>query len=295
MKKLSLLLLFFLIYQSVSAQDKIYKKDGNIIDAKVLVVGVEEIKYQLNNTKSGKNSFVKKIDLLKIEYQDGRKEVYEYEGNDPELYAPQKTLAVKVNFFSPMLGYTAVNFEKIIKSGRSIEFSVGLIGLGIKQEINSSSRNNIRSTIYLEQSGIYGAIGYKFIKAPKKIKYGAKPTHLLQGLYLKPQIMYGSFKANRGYFNTVGIIHERKYEKKTTVFGGLLINIGKQWVFDDFIMIDLYGGAGYDINNQKKANGNNSFNTDDAGFHYGVLSTGHLGASGIGITGGLKVGIMIGK
>lgn len=287
--------LFCLIWINVNAQDKIYKKNGALTEAKVLVVGVEEIKYQLNNTKAGKNNFVKKVDLLKIEYQDGRKETYKYEGNDPELYAPQKTLAVKFNYFAPLFGYSVVNFEKKIKYGRSIEFSVGLIGLGIKQELHTLYGSYATSTIYLEQSGTYGAIGYKFIKAPKKLKYVARQTHFFQGLYLKPQFIYGSYKANRGYTETAGSLNTEYYEKKTTVFGSLLINAGKQWVYDDFIMLDLYGGVGYVINNQRKVNGNNSFNTDGAGFHYGALSTGHLGVNGIGITGGIKIGVMIGK
>ena len=285
------LLLFCSIWQNVSAQDKIYKKGGEIIEAKVIEVSANEIKYHLHLVKNGPIYILNKLDITKIEYEDGRKEVYEYEGNDPELFAPQKTSAIKINFLSPVFGYLGLNYEKNIRQGRSMEFSLGLIGVGFKQVLNDGYSSN--ETIYSDQVGAFISAGYKFIKVSDKNRNSANQNNLLQGWYLKPQIMFGSYKANEVYTNYTD--YTSYYEKKTTIFGGLLINVGKQWVFNDFVLLDLFGGVGYDINNRSSVNGNNYGYYGNPGFHYGVLSTGSDGVSGLGLTGGLKVGILIGR
>lgn len=105
--------------------------------------------------------------------------------------------------------------------------------------------------------------------------------------------MFGAYRANESFYDDIS--WKTYYEKKTTIFGGLLINLGKQWVFDNFILLDLYGGVGYDINNRASVNGNNYSYYSNPGFHYGVLSTGSYGVSGLGLAGGLKLGIMIGR
>jgi len=294
MKKLTYLglILFCSIWQNVTAQDKIYKTNGEIIEVKVTEVGTNEIKYHLYQAKDGPIYILHKLDISKIEYEDGRKEVYEVGSDESEFNDLQKTSAIKINFLSPVLGYMAFNYEKSIKQGRSVELSLGLIGLGFKQVVDYGYSSN--ENIYLDQAGAFISAGYKFIKVSDKIKNGTKQNNLLQGWYLKPQIIFGSYRANESYYNYTD--YTNYYQKKTTIFGGLLINLGKQWVFNNFILLDLYGGVGYDINNRASVNGNNySYYNNNPGFHYGVLSTGLDGISGLGITGGLKVGIFIGR
>jgi hypothetical protein len=293
MKRISYLglLLFCSIWQNVSAQDKIYKTNGEIIEVKVTEVGTNEIKYHLYQAKNGPIYILQKLDISKIEYEDGRKEVYEIESDESELNGIQKTSAIKINFLSPVFGYIGFNYEKSIRKGRSMEFSLGLIGLGFKQVLDYGYSSN--KTIYSDQLGAFVSAGYKFIKVSDKIRNVTNQSNLFQGWYLKPQVIFGSYKANEVYYNYTD--YTNYYEKKTTIFGGLLINVGKQWVFSDFILLDLYGGVGYDINNRSSVNGNNYGYYGNPSFHYGVLSTGTDGVSGLGLTGGLKVGILIGR
>ena len=61
---------------SLQAQDKIYKKDGQIISAKVTEVGVDEIKYLLHEEITGPVYVIEKILLIKIVFANGRVETY---------------------------------------------------------------------------------------------------------------------------------------------------------------------------------------------------------------------------
>lgn len=293
MKKLTYLsiILFLFICKNGVAQDKIYKKGGEIIAAKILEVSTSEIKYHLYKVINGPIYILNKLDIVKVEYEDGRKEVYELESDESELYALEKTSAIKINFLSPVFGYLGLNYEKNIQQGRSVEFSLGLIGLGFKQILDYGYNSN--DIVYSDQAGAFLSAGYKFIKVTDKIRNGKNRSNMLQGWYLKPQIMFGSYRANESFYNYTN--YTDYYEKKTTIFGGLLINLGKQWVFNNFILFDLYGGVGYDINNRASVNGNNYSYYSNPGYHYGVLSTGVDGVSGLGLTGGLKVGMMIGR
>jgi len=56
----------------------------------------------------------------------------------------------------------------------------------------------------------------------------------------------------------------------------ILLKLGKQWVFDDSFLVDIYGGVGY------------GFGGDD----YDVLSYGFIVASEVPVafTGGIRIG-----
>ena len=296
MKKLIYLGFVFLFVSvlNTKAQDKIYKKGGEVIEAKIVEIGVDEIKYRLFNVADGPVYTIEKDRIIKVVYDNGRVETYLSNFKDEELYADQKKMAVKINFLSPLLGFTALSFEKSIKPGRSYEATLGIIGLGKRQKVDvfSSSSN----PIYREQAGAYVSAGYKFIKLPDFTSRGAKFSHVMQGTYIKPEVMFGVFGSNR-YFSTSSRTGYRSgYEKKTTVFGGAIINLGKQWIFSDVFLVDVYAGVGYDINNDKSTvvnTGTETVNYEYNGYHYGMIST--ADGSGLGLTSGIRIGILIGK
>lgn len=62
---------------AVSAQDKIYKKGGEVIEAKVIEVGSNEIKYRIFTDQSGPLYTLQKQQLIKIVYENGRLENYD--------------------------------------------------------------------------------------------------------------------------------------------------------------------------------------------------------------------------
>ena len=95
MKKLiNLCVLFlFLGLSGAIAQDKIYKKGGEVLEVKITEIGVDEIKYKLFNDKDGPSYTVEKDRILRIVYQNGRIETFTSSFNDVELYTDQKKQA----------------------------------------------------------------------------------------------------------------------------------------------------------------------------------------------------------
>ncbi len=66
-----------LLSGGVYAQDKIHKRDGEVIDAKVKNVGTKTITYTRFDNQSGPEYTILKHDVLKIKYQAGDEENFE--------------------------------------------------------------------------------------------------------------------------------------------------------------------------------------------------------------------------
>ncbi|MCD6011271.1 MAG: hypothetical protein K0Q79_1133 [Flavipsychrobacter sp.] len=65
---------------SAYAQDKIHKRDGEVIDAKVKNVGTKTITYSRFDNQSGPEYTILKHDVLKIKYEGGSEEAFESMG-----------------------------------------------------------------------------------------------------------------------------------------------------------------------------------------------------------------------
>ncbi|HEY0054399.1 MAG TPA: hypothetical protein VGB63_03495 [Pedobacter sp.] len=286
--KLNLYLLTILTFLSVQAfsQDKIYKKNGEVVEAKIVEVLEGEIKYKLFFDQNGPLYTVDKDRLTKIIYQTGREEAFTGSLRDAALYADQSRKAIKLNFLSPLAGYTQLSYEQNVKPGRSYELTLGIIGLGKRQKVDSYETNTDGSAdFYRNAGGAFLGAGYKFIKLPNFVRNGDKYSHILQGLYAKPEIMLGAYSQNKSprYLNS-----SRNTEKETVAFGAVIINLGKQWVLGDAFILDFYGGLGYALDNQS---------TDElfdnyGGNHFGIIAAGD---SGLGFSGGFKIGMLLDK
>lgn len=290
MKKLYIILLSVCFCGTALAQDKIYKKGGEIIEVKVTEIGTDEIKYKIFNDQNGPVYSLDKDRILKIIYENGRSESYQSNLKDPELYADQSKNAIKVNFLAPLLGYTQLNFEHNLQPGRGYELSLGIIGLGKRQDLDSYyDANSQTSTItYREARGLFLGGGYKFSKLPDFVNKGAKYTHVLQGTYVKPEVLLGVYGENI-LTNMPG--NTPSEGRETRFFGGLLVNLGKQWVLGDALLIDLYAGLGYALDNRSNdQNDQEYYYTNFIGNHFAVITGAE---SGLGFTGGLKIGILL--
>lgn len=292
MKNLCFILIAVCFGTTVLAQDKLYKKGGEIIEVKVIEVGTDEVKYRVFSNQTGPIYSLDKDRIIKIIYQNGQVETYQSNLKDPQLYADQAKNAVKVNFLAPLLGYTQLNFEHNLRPGRGYELSLGIIGLGKRQDIGSffDATTQINTTTYRKATGVFLGGGYKFIKLPDFVNKGAKYSHVLQGTYVKPELSVGVYGQNV-YTNASGGGIRPQANRETIAFSGLLVNLGKQWVLGELLLIDLYGGLGYAIDNRSRDQNNSEFYYNDyIGNHY-ALTTG--ADSGLGFTGGFKVGILI--
>lgn len=286
-KNIYLILVITLFSVRVFAQDKIYKNNGELVEAKVIEIGESEIKYKLFADPEGPTYSVDKDRLKKIVYKNGREETFQSSLRDAELYADQSKRALKINFLAPLAGYTQINYEQNIKPGRSFELSLGIIGLGKRQRVDEYSYSNGIGTnreYFRKAAGAFLGGGYKFIKVPNFVRNGDKYSHVLQGIYAKPEMILGLYGQNK-YGNSTT---QQADEKETVAFGAFIINVGKQWVLGDAFLLDLYGGIGYAIDNQN----NNDFFNSYGGNHFGLFVAGE---SGIGFTGGFKIGLLLNK
>lgn len=77
------------------AQDKIYKTDSTVVEAKVMEISDAEIKYKKFSNQNGPSYIIKIKDVWKIVYQNGDKEVYNQLRTKQEV-APQPIAPAQV-------------------------------------------------------------------------------------------------------------------------------------------------------------------------------------------------------
>ncbi|HLF47278.1 MAG TPA: hypothetical protein VI548_12695 [Chitinophagaceae bacterium] len=289
MKKviLSILLLFFVFHTSFS-QDKIYRKNGKVVEAKIVEIGTDEIKYKEFNNPDGPVYILETDRISKIVYAGGKTEKFIMHIKDPEKYQGQLTKAVKLDFLGPLIGYSQFSFEKSKGVGKGYEVSLGIIGLGKTWSIHYY--DNAFREMKKKQSGFFVSTGYKFGKLPDFLLFGkTRFTHIMQGTYIKPLVYLGNYSENRiaRKGNNTFVV-----ERQNVTFGALQIEGGKQWVFGEKFLLDIYHGLGYGFDNKKDVDEYFGFNTDNTtAYNY---ANARLGRSpGLSYTFAIKLGLLI--
>ena len=263
--QINLLLAVLLVGITAHAQDYITYINGDVKEVKVIEIGVDEIKYK-NWPASIEDPVigVEKIKVKQIRLESGQ--VYEFGGDaftDKMLYTNQNKNAFKVNFLSPLAGTFYLGYERSIKPGQSFEGEIGIVGLGVDvAEVNPR--------------GVVVRAGYKFIKTPDFHVKGMRYSHLMKGLYVKPELIFSTYSFDNYYYDFVDQIDDIK--RTSTTGGAVLVNLGYQTVFSDVFLIDFYTGLGYGFTN------NVDFNA--FGFYGGVSEF------PVAFTGGLKIGFL---
>ena len=286
MKKIILSLLVILFTTQLFAQDKIYKLKGPVINAKVIEIGTDEIKYKLFDNPDGPIYVVDKSTLNRIEFADGRVEKYKLSYKDPENYEGQLTKAIKINFLAPLLGYTQLSFEKSISPLKSYELGLGIIGAGKNDQVGEYYFNGQYQPYKRNAFGGFVEAGYKFNKLPNFFNKGVRMSHIMQGSYVKPTATLGYYTDNAVNYKTGNPV----LEKRSNVFGAIILNFGHQWVFGDKFLVDLYYGFGYAFDNAK--GDNSDYYSSNLYNHFVIQKTGG-GTANLGLSGGLKVGLLI--
>jgi len=228
--KSTITLLLVVASIAIMAQDKIIKKSGSIIECSVSEVGSDEIKYFYQDNPKIVFGIDKAL-IERIEFATG--EIMKIESNtfnNPEYYANQGTHAVKISFLSQLNSSTEFTYEQSLKPGKSWEASLGIIGLGFDLQDK-------------KPEGAYGKFAFKFIKSPDFYTHQMHYSHILKGAYFAPEIAFRYVHYEDydywWYSNT-----DSKKTKEDYAFA-LTLKFGKQWVFDDSFLVDLYFGIGY--------------------------------------------------
>lgn len=117
MKSYFISAVLFLACITAFAQDMIVRRDGSIIQSKVLEIGTSEVKYKKWSNPDGPSYSIAKSDILAINYQNGGKDKFEDEGSP--------TTQEKSSSQGPILVERAIadnNSELISKYNKSLKF-----------------------------------------------------------------------------------------------------------------------------------------------------------------------------
>jgi len=270
-----------LLVTALKAQDKIYRKNGQVLKVKILEISSSEIKYRIFNEPDGPIYVLEKDRIKKIQYENGRVETPMLDIKDPEQYEDQLKKAIKVNFLSPLSGYLQFGYEKSTGVGKSYELTMAIIGAGKNQTLDFYSYP-YPQTEKRNQFGIAVGAGYKFNKLPDFLFGRTRFTHIMQGAYAKPILYLGNYSENV----LVNKVNQQVVERQNVTFGALQIELGKQWVFGDKFLLDLYWGFGIGADNKKE-----DYSYNEEAYNYVIQ---RLGTSpGFALNGGLKIGFLI--
>jgi hypothetical protein len=258
MKKIIMsLVLLLIIATTTKAQDKIYLKGKTgYVKAKVIEVGLDEIKYKEYANEEGVTYTVEKDDIEKIEYQNGKKETFFNPMATSIKYDDMKKNILKFNVFKPLSGSSYFSLEHAVKMGQSYEAHIVGVGLGTKQVAYNDPRSGNGlpggTDYYAKQKGVVLGFSYKAIFLPDFVQRGVKYRHLLQGSFVRPTVYIGNYSANK--YKKVyqpNAQHTIGFDRKNYSMAGFMIELGKQWIFSNQISLELYVGIGYGTDNKK--------------------------------------------
>lgn len=234
---LVILLSFSLI---INAQDQIILKTKKVIQCKIVEVGVTDIKYKLVEKRQDLTFSIEKYKVKKIIFSDG--EVMDVSTNEfynKDNYSDDKPNAIKANFLSPLFGSFQMSFEHSIKPGMSLEGNFGIIGLGTDlSDVNPA--------------GACIGFGIKFIASPDFYMERMRYAHILNGIYINPNIQFSVFSLDKVVYLSQPLPNGENYQKVRVgqSGGALLISVGRQWVFSNVFVVDFNTGFGYGFTNQ---------------------------------------------
>jgi hypothetical protein len=293
MKKVFVLIALFCCFSiCIKAQDKIYRNNGKVIEAKIIEVGASEVKYREFNNPDGPIYVLETDRIRKIIYENGKVETFKDNSNDPERYAGQRNKAVKLNFFSPLYGYFEAGYEKSLGYGKGYELSLGIIGAGKSARLDYYYGQ--LGEVKRGQFGFFASGGYKFGKLPDFIIFGkSRASHLMQGTYVKPIIYLGHYKENLIFSKGNNLF---EVGNQNVTFGALQIEVGRQWVLGDKMLLDIYQGLGYGFDNKKSNPQYSNITSTDyydnlTAFNYANARLGKSPA--LSYTIGLKIGLLL--
>jgi hypothetical protein len=149
---------------------------------------------------------------------------------------------IKANFFSPVVSTASFFYERVVDKNISLQFGLAYTGYTEKEFDAKTSVNG-------------------FYVTPEFRYYASKGAP--RGFFIAPYLRYMNFnlKASGKSFSSNGVSIESR--ATLTSFGGGAI-VGGQWLFNDRVSFEIFGGPNYSINNIKVKQGKESdFGTEE--------------------------------
>lgn len=271
---LCLLIISGISRAQTSTNDTIVMVNGEVLVCGIREISENEIKYVLPEHRSDLFFVIDTDKVEKIIFADGKVQLFEKKWQEQEsiaensmhLFEIQRRNALKLDFLS-LIGKTmALTYERSLSPGRSLEFSIGAVGIGFAENDDKAS-------------GILFRGGYKLARNPDFFLRGMRYAHILKGPYLKMELDLASYRVE-GYKEWMDWNSEK--EMYTINKWAILVVLGNQWVFSDSFVVDLYSGIGV---------GKNNLNDLDSTYPYGFMTTGD--EFPLAMSFGLRLGFLI--
>lgn len=218
--------------------------------------------------KTGTVMEIAKNQVKKIIYENGSSLtiVYNLFEVSKDLLIKDKSRAIKIDLFAPLLNHYTIGYEQKIKLGMNLEIKGGYIGEGVNKTLDKTQ-------------GFLVKVGLRYLKNSNTIRKGLKYIHPMKGTYVKPEIMASRYTSI-----------EEGHKINFTNFAGS-INFGKQYIIGNVVCIDFHGGVGggYQMNS-RGASSSNQLKGDDFSYCYSHMFFGKK--LPLILTGGFMVGII---
>jgi len=152
LKQFILVILGIILCTALQAQDKIHFLDGRIQKAKVIEIGLKEIRYKKFSNLNGPNYVVLKTDLKKIEYENGSEDIFSSEETSQDQGPNNYEKANKIEL------------PKNPRLARQIGISGVLLGPSVigSVQLDLFLNENWQMDLGLGLVGIYGGLNYHF-------------------------------------------------------------------------------------------------------------------------------------
>jgi len=229
MKKITgifFLLLLFLLTKICSAQDLIVRTNNDTMKVKVLEVGADKIKFRRWGVKNGPPLEIYKNYVKEVIFENGTRVtvLYDLHNVSPDLSIKEKTHGLKIDYIAPILNHITIGYEQMLKPGMNVEVKAAYIGLQV-------------STALKPTYGYFVKGGVKFVWLVEEISRGMRHYPPLQGSYFKPELIYSNYETHG--------------EDGKTSFQNYGVNIlfGRQYIIDNFLSLDYFGGIGFALQN----------------------------------------------
>ncbi|MCG9880571.1 MAG: hypothetical protein MH472_08230 [Bacteroidia bacterium] len=284
MRKFAYLLVVFFIHSSALAQDKLVLKNRHdTLLVKVLHVSNEYVKYYLwESPNQVPIIYSKPSEVRKIVFDNGLQMRLPGDGfNEEQAFQTQARLAVKFAPLTLFRNMLSVQCEYALKPSISAEVSYTLVGYSNLRELpapgNFKNGNVVR-------------LGVKFISYSPTFENKFGSNHILEGLYVKPELVFLNLKRKNVY----------GYEFDEVSGAAAMVNFGKQWVWKENMVFDYYIGVGLGRKIYKQ---DGEFYYANQ-FRYEFESTGYIGYAvltesnntlALALQTGFRLGFLIGK
>ena len=195
-----------------------------------------------------------------------------------------KKNALKVNAISPVFEHLEISYTRALSANRSIELSIGYIGVGLAKETETIKTENAEEKISVIDKGFLMRGGYRFYMRDFFLDNKNTIAKPMTGYYLQPEVSIGFYKKNQFQWQSSSKSHILLPKKENVNYQAILLNFGYQKAFKNNFLFDLSFGVGFANDNAPE---------DDSPYSVGEIHPGLFKTDG-GTVGAMKSAIKIG-